>query len=154
MKKALIICGFPGVGKSCVANNRTNILDLESSAFSWIFDPTSVEFRKRNPDFPANYIQTIKEECEKYDVILTSSHKSVRDALQAEGIQYIIVAPRLELKNEYLIRYIQRGSPISFIELLDINWYKFLYEIQEDCAPVIWLDKGEYMSDVLGEIAR
>jgi hypothetical protein len=154
MKKAMIICGFPGVGKSCVANNRTNILDAESSAFSWIFDPETAEKPKRNHEFPANYIRYIKENMGRYDFILVSSHQNVRESLMAEGIQYIIVAPKMELKNEYLIRYLQRGNEIDFIELLNEKWDEFLGGIKNDGAPVIYLNKGEYMSDVLGAIAR
>lgn len=154
MNKAMIICGFPGVGKSCVANNRTNILDAESSAFSWIFDPDTVKKPERNPGFPLNYIRHIKQMSERYEYILTATHEEVRNAMRAEGIQYIIVAPKRELKNEYLTRYLQRGSDIDFIEVLNEKWDEFLDGIERDGAPVIWLDKGCYMSDVLGEIAR
>lgn len=156
-KKAIIICGFPGVGKSCVANNRTNILDAESSAFSWKVDPEHPEKDMvRNPDFPDNYIRYVEKNMAIYacDVVLASSHGEVRNELKMRGIPYIIVAPRRELKNEYLIRYLQRGNNIEFIELLNDKWDAFLDEIERDGAPVIWLGSGEYMSDVLGEIAR
>ena len=151
---AIIISGFPGVGKSCVATNRKNILDAESSAFSWVFDPTTLEKPTRNLEFPHNYIRFIQESAGLYDFILVSSHKAVREAMVAEGMQYIIVAPKKELKNEYLIRYLQRGSNIDFIELLNEKWDKFIDEIENDGAPVIWIDKGEHLSDVLGAIAR
>lgn len=154
-KKAMVICGFPGVGKTSVANNRVNILDAESSAFSWIWDTESLEpGRRRNPKFPENYIRYIRENMEKYDVILVSSHQNVRYAMKKEGIPYIIVAPHAELKNEYLIRYLQRGSEFEFIELLNEEWGEFLKDINDDCAPVIWLERGKYLSDVLGVIAR
>ena len=152
---AMIICGFPGVGKSCVATNRTNILDAESSAFSWIIDPVHLENgRKRNPEFPGNYIRYIRDNMDKYEVILVSSHQSVRDALKAESIPYIIVAPYVELRNEYMKRYLQRGSTMEFIDILYNAWLDFLGGIERDGAPTIWLDSGEYMSDALGHIAR
>ena len=155
MRKAIVICGFPGVGKTSVANNRMNILDAESSAFSWNWNPENLERgRERNPEFPENYIKFIRENMEKYDFILGACHGVVRDTLKAEGIQYIIVAPKRELKNEYLIRYLQRGSDVDFIESLNENWGKFLDDVENDGAPVIWLDAGDYLSDVLGEIAR
>lgn len=154
MKKAMVICGFPGVGKSCAANNRTNILDAESSAFSWIWNPENLEKgRGRNPEFPANYIRYIKENMDQYDVILVSSHQDARTALKAEGIGYIIVAPLYCLKNEYMIRYLQRGSSIEFIELLNEKWDEFQDDLVKDEVPKIWLDKGEYLKDVLGVFA-
>lgn len=155
MKKAIVICGFPGIGKTCAASNRSNILDAESSAFSWIWNVDEPEKgRERNPAFPENYIKFIKENVEKYDVILTSSHQKVRDALKAEGMQYIIVAPHEFLRNEYMIRYLERGSDISFIEQLYESWDSFLDDIYNDGAPVIWLDTGMYLTDVLGVIAK
>ena len=155
MKKAIIICGFPGVGKTSVANNRTNILDAESSAFSWNWNPENPEKGiERNPDFPHNYIKYIQENQEKYDFILVSSHEGVRNELKAQGIQYIIVAPEFHVRNEYMIRYLQRGSDIEFIESLYENWVEFLQSIKNDGAPVIWLDDGKYMSDVLGFLAK
>ena len=154
-RKAIIICGFPGVGKTSVANNRTNILDAEYSAFSWNWNPENLEKgRERNPEFPHNYIRFIKENMDKYDVILVSSHKVVRDALKAEGIQYIIVAPECWCKNEYMIRYLQRGSDIDFIEQLYENWDEFHYGLVHDEVPIIWLGEGKYLSDVLGVMAR
>lgn len=154
-RKAIVICGFPGVGKTSVANNRTNILDAESSAFSWNWNPENLEKgRERNPEFPHNYIRFIKENMDKYDVILTSSHQAVRDSLKAEGIQYIIVAPEFPCKNEYMIRYLQRGSDIDFIEQLYERWTMFIKDFTNDGAPIIWLEEGKYLSDVLGVMAR
>ena len=150
MKKAIIICGFPGVGKTTVANNRRNILDAESSALSWVWNPEEPDARKRNEEFPRNYINFLEESLDKYDVIMASSHKDVREQMQYSGMQYIIVAPRRELKNEYLIRYLQRGSDIDFIELLNEKWDEFLTDIENDGAPVIWLNRNENLADVLG----
>lgn len=154
-KKAMIICGFPGVGKTSVANNRKNILDAESSAFSWNWNPEEPQKgRERNPEFPHNYIRFIKENMEKYDVILVSTHKAVRDALIYEGISFISVIPELNCKNEYMIRYLQRGSSIEFIEDLYENWARYIENIVDDGFPVIWMEKGKYLKDVLGVIAR
>lgn len=150
MKKAIIICGFPGVGKTSAANNRRSILDAESSAFSYKWDTEPPFGRERNSEFPKNYIDFLQENESEYDVVLASSHRVVRDELKYAGMQYIIVAPKRELKNEYLIRYLQRGSDIDFIELLNDKWDEFLTDIENDGAPVIWLSSKEYLSDVLG----
>ena len=154
MKRAIIICGFPGVGKSCAASNRVHILDAESSAFSWIWKMGEPFGKERNPEFPTNYIKHIRNAAKNYDIVLAASHETVREALKSEGIQYVIVAPRRELKNEYLRRYLERGSDIDFIELLNEKWDEFLTSVENDGAPVIWLEKGEYISDVLGVLAK
>lgn len=155
MRKSIVICGFPGIGKTCAASNRSNILDAESSAFSWIWNVDIPEKgRERNPDFPGNYIKYIKENMEKYDVILASSHQAVREALKAEGVQFVIVAPLPTLQNEYMIRYLERGSSVDFIEQLYENWATFINDLCNDGAPIIWLEKGMYLTDVLGVMAK
>lgn len=146
----MVICGFPGVGKFSVANNRTNILDAESSGFSWVIDLDHPENgMTRNPAFPGNYIKYLKECADKYEFVLASSHAEVRDRLKMEGIQYIIVAPERDLKNEYLIRYLRRGNQVDFIELLNEKWDEFLDSIENDGAPVIRLGSGVYLADIL-----
>lgn len=155
MRKAIVICGFPGVGKSSAANNRANILDAESSAFSWNWNTEKPEKgRERNPAFPGNYIKFIQENMERYDAILVSTHQAVRYAMKAEGIQYLIAAPYVDEKNNYMIRYLQRGSSIDFIEDLYGNWEDYLSDLYNDGAPMISLGEGKYLSDILGVIAR
>ena len=161
MKKPIIICGFPGVGKSCVANNRVNILDAESSAFHWRYDPEHPEKgREKNPDFPRNYIAYIKENMERYelDVILVATHKAVRDALKKEGIDYVIVAPSRWDKNEYMKRYLQRGNDIDFLKSLHKNWDVWMSELEiesyKEGVPMITLEEKGYLSDILGVFAR
>ena len=135
MKK--IICGFPGIGKSYLVNkslsdeffkkhefNNKTVSDSDSSSFSWI--KTGV----RNPEFPQNYINAIKERTE--DIILVSSHKIVRDALLESGIKFIVVYPEIKSKVAYLKRYRRRGSSDEFISLMNANWEKWINEIKED----------------------
>ena len=161
MKKPIIICGFPGVGKSHVANNRINILDAESSAFHWRFDPEHPEKgSEKNPDFPGNYIDYIKENMERYelDVILVATHTVVREALKKEGIDYIIVAPNRYDQNEYMKRYLQRGNDIEFIKSLHKNWGAWMSELEIESfkqgVPMITLEEKGYLSDILGVFAR
>lgn len=149
--KATVICGFPGVGKSTYASNKCNVDDAESSAFSHVFDPDHPETRERNSEFPQNYISHIRRMAgtHGYEYVLVSSHKEVRQALRSAGVPYIVVVPKMELKDEYLKRYIKRGSPQPFVDLLYSKWREFLAEIEDEDAPIVHLDAGEYLADVL-----
>ena len=126
-KKAVVISGFPGIGKSYTAMNEDSfkILDSDSSNFSWI------KIGVRNPDFPNNYIEHIKLNMYKADIIFVSSHEEVRNALIKNGIDFTLVYPHKSLKNIYLARYEQRGSSKEFIEFISNNWDKFLDEIEQ-----------------------
>lgn len=148
MKAHKVICGFSGVGKSTAEQKNRSIYDLESSGWSWDFkhDPPT-----RKPDFPANYIDNLERMMEDLpcSAFLLSCHAEVRRELQNRGIPYIIVMPRPQLKNEYLKRWLRRGSDMEFIEHMNDAWDDMISSCQEDSAPIIYLDSDEYISDLL-----
>ncbi len=154
MKNTLIIAAFPGCGKSQCEKDHPNhiILDSDSSRFSWIEGKENVE---RNPDFPNNYMKHIKENIGKADIIFISSHDVVRDALRENGIKYNLVYPNIDLKDEYLKRYENRGSSLGFINLLNSKWNEWIGEIvnqKEEDKPyqtLIELSKGQYINDIV-----
>ena len=137
--KAKIISAFPGCGKSHYFRESKDktVLDSDSSKFD-------------KSDFPRNYIRHIKENIEKADVIMVSSHKEVRDALIENGMSFTLVYPDISIKNEYVKRYIDRGSPKPFIDLLEKNWELWIGELdsQTGCDK-IKLNESQYLSDVL-----
>ena len=139
-----IISAFPGTGKSYCHKNNKNTLDSDSSQFSWISKGV------RHPDFPSNYIEHIKENVGKVEIIFVSSHKVVRDALFDSGLHYTLVYPGRKLKNEYLNRFRARGNDSGFIKMIDEKWDEFLTELenQEFCNHNVLL-AGQYMSDIL-----
>jgi len=126
MKEAIIISGFPGIGKSYITKNdkEFKISDSDSSGFSWI------EKGVRHPDFPQNYIDHIQAIKNDYDIIFVSSHKTVRDALMRNNIYFYLVYPDISLKQEYLKRFKERGNEDSFIEVLNNNWETFILDIE------------------------
>lgn len=120
-----IISAFPGTGKTTFYEKYKDItLDSDSSNFSWV---TQEGKKIRNPDFPQNYINHIKDNIGKYRFILVSSHKEVRDALIDNCLFFYLAYPALEHKNDYLKRYKERGSSEAFIQLLENNWDAWIY---------------------------
>lgn len=145
-KKAKVIAGFPGVGKSFIFNNKSKyvVLDSDSSKYSWISEGV------RNPDFPNNYIKHIEESISKADYIFVSSHDVVREALKDNHISYTIVYPSIELKDEYLQRYKDRGNNEKFISFIESNWNSFIQDIEKEWFPKkIKLKSNQYLFDVL-----
>lgn len=138
-KDTLVVSAFPGCGKSHYFRENVDkiVLDSDSSKFD-------------KSDFPRNYIQHIKENIGEADVIMVSSHKEVRDALVDNGIRFILVYPDISIKDEYIRRYIDRGSPESFINLLKKNWELWISELDEQVGcDKIKLKENQYLSDVL-----
>jgi hypothetical protein len=135
----MVISAFPGCGKSHYFRNNSDkiVLDSDSSTFD-------------KSDFPRNYIQHIKENIGKVDIIMVSSHKEVRDELVKNGIEFTLVYPESNIKEDYIQRYIDRGSPESFIKLLNNNWENWISELEEQTGcDKIKLKKGQYLSDVI-----
>ena len=111
------------------------ILDSDSSLFSWIYDENGNKTNVRNPDFPNNYIQHIKEHMDTEDVIFVSSHKSVRDALKNAGIPYYLIYPKKEMKDEWMYRFKKRGNDENFIKFQDEHWDEFIEDMDKETYP-------------------
>ena len=100
--------------------------------------------------FPKNYIDHIKANLGKVDIILISSHEVVRDALVKEGLHFTLVYPNIDLKQEFIERYKQRGSNESFIKLVSDNWTEWIEQLQnQNGCKKIELSTGQYLKDVI-----
>jgi len=152
MKNTLVISGFPGIGKSYAQQHSKGIvLDSDSSQFSWSrnADGTILTDEKgakiRHPQFPNNYMEHIKGNLGYADIIFVSSHDNVREALNKASIPHVLVYPAAEMKEEMVQRYIDRGSPKSFVELIRNNWDNFINGMKNDpCPHKIELKPGQY----------
>ena len=149
MSNEFIICGFSGIGKSTAEQKHRQIMDMESSGWHYLRENGfTIE---KNPDFPTNYIDSLIEFIEKDEArfYLLSCHKEVREELKNRGLDYIIVLPTVEQRNEYLKRWLKRGSPIEFIKSMNDRWEDMIKSCEEDNVPKIYLSSGEYISDLI-----
>lgn len=154
-----IISAFPGCGKTTFFNkmkekyNDDVCIDSDSSKFSWVVEDGE---KKRNPDFPSNYIEHIKENMGKYKYIFVSTHENVRDALIDNNLPFYIVYPNISMKEEYLKRYRNRGNDDNFIKLLEDNWETWINNIinfdNKLCTKLELSFDKPYLSDVLEKI--
>lgn len=148
---SIIICGYPGIGKSTAAVNRSNIIDAESVSFSHTWDPDTC-FQEPNDAFPGNYVdylEMLTHQLAGYDYILAACHQEVRDELMKRGIPFIVVMPDESCLNEYLIWYLKRGDSVEFITKMQKEWKQWHYDIRSTGATVITLGPGENLADIL-----
>lgn len=87
------------------------------------------EIKVRNPNFPANYIEHIKENIGKVDFIFVSNHLIVREAMEEAGIRYCTVYPKKEMLNEWVGRMYRRGDNDYVIKLNIDHWEEFMNNI-------------------------
>ena len=148
VKQIKVISGFPGIGKSRLYQNQNTlgikVSDSDSSKFSWLSEGV------RNPDFPNNYIKHIKEIINDFDLVMVSSHDIVRNALKEAGIEFLTVYPNINDKDEYIKRFIERGSTEVFVKLVDENWNQWINDINQNKDGLhVELNLGEYLSDIV-----
>lgn len=150
--EVMVICGFPGVGKSEFYRKfkrKFKILDSDSS-----------KFPKTNGQFPNNYVDHIEEIIKNHtvDIIMVSTHASVLDELESRGINHFIAYPTNSLRYEYMRRYMKRGNSFSFIKNIYENWYTFISGIEKRFGePTVIpypLYSNEYLSDLFTDKLR
>ena len=151
-EKTRIISAFPGMGKTYYHSlHKDTTLDSDSSDYSWIMKNGE---KIRNPDFPNNYINHIKENIGKYDFIFVSSHKEVREALKNNCLFFYLIYPSPFRKQEFIQRYTLRDSPESFIDLVKANWEDWIIECdsEEFGCELIRSSSDMYLSNEIRHI--
>ena len=154
-KRAILISAFPGCGKSTFYNKYSSysetqderykdcsnckILDSDSSQFSWIWKDGQ-KTDERNPEFPANYVEHIKENMLTQDIIFISTHESVRNALKEAGLQFTLIYPDGSLKEEWIRRFEERKSPEAFVQTVSNNWDTWIDQLEEETSDKIVLE--------------
>lgn len=153
----MIISGFPGIGKTYYANHFKNALDLDSTPFS------KLENGEKNPEFPNNYINKIKEVKDKYDIIFVSSHNETRLALANANLEYIVIYPDLTSignKEAFMKRYETREHHTNrdnFVKLMKDNFEKFAIDLMldENAKQHISIDlTKENLVDIIKKLRR
>lgn len=95
--KGMIICGYPGVGKSSVAGWH-NCIDLESSNFShcpFVLDDTNYLWEE-------HYVKVAADLAKQGYTVLLSTHPDVLEEVKKiEKIPVVIFCPRLSMKEQW-----------------------------------------------------
>lgn len=139
---------FPLCGKTySVEKLKLNAYDSDSSKFSWVIKDNE---KIRNPEFPKNYINHIKDVLDKYDYVFVSTHKEVRDALDKNNIPFALVYPEKECLNEWLKRYDNRSYNGFTKQVLKDNWDLWQRELNNQKSILKFrLKDDEYLYDIL-----
>lgn len=153
-KNAIIISAFSCMGKTYLGNKYENILDLEASFYKWIYNDKELEkdVEKRkgvtdrvlNPNYPENYLKELEKNLIKYDIILITPEKKIREMLKEKDIPYMVAYP--ENPNFAGDRAIKRGNSIKFANGLSKSYNTWYPDKNE---KVLLVSENEYLEDVL-----
>ena len=85
----MIVVGYPGIGKSTLAN-QMSVIDLESSWF------------KRLPDWSDFYVEMAAHLSKQHNVVMVSSHPEVIEKVILSDEKACMIYPSLKLENEWI----------------------------------------------------
>ena len=91
----MIICGYPGIGKSSIAGEN-GCIDLESCNF-WVDG-------RRDPDWAEVYCNIAHDLSEQGYTVFVSSHTLVQNELKKYKDEVFLVFPALDLKEQWIER--------------------------------------------------
>ncbi|HFI0064616.1 TPA: hypothetical protein ACGO9Z_000645 [Streptococcus suis] len=159
----MFIFAFPGTGKSTLARQYPQFVDLEMSEIK--YDNTGVqhlskEERKSVPRpikdkwYRQTYIRTAYDLEREGMTVLVAMNFLLRMMVKMfiqHPVPFHIYIPHFSLKEEYRKRYIQRGNNSRFIFEVMFIWYLVLlpFYLLSICLPkcITVLGEGETLSD-------
>lgn len=149
-----VVCSvFPCCGKTYLYQNQKRynlkVLDSDSSLFHWTDDEYGVIV---HPDWPNNYINYIKSNLDKYNIILVSTHKEIRKALTAAGIEFLTIYPEKRLKEEwvgraYLREMASNGLSLACKAKTMADWFDTWVDSCATEKNIYEMDSCEYISN-------
>lgn len=150
--KTTVISAYPCCGKTYACEHYKNkflMIDSDIEQFNSITIDCYGN-KDKNPEFPRNYIEYIKDNIGKVDFIFVSSDLQVRAAMEKAGIRYCTVFPQIDMLNEWVGRMYRRGSSDFSIMFLIEHWRRFVENIyREPHGYGIWrLKSNEYLDDL------
>lgn len=90
----MIVIGYQGIGKSTLAHQDKNFIDLESGCF-WVND--------ERPDNWYEYYCNVAEHLSAQGyIVFVSSHEVVRERLWHSGQEVVCCVPSLDLKTQWI----------------------------------------------------
>jgi len=162
MKKicSVILCG-PAVGKTYLSKTDSRFIDLDGMKAKYkygIIDEIDFEKNKLNrgkvihQDSLEYALNILKKEISSDKIILLSFNKEILAYLWDNNIDYFLVYPNINSREEYINRMKNRGNNEKFIEAMTNikDWNLFYTQNKNDTKPTykIELEEGKYLSNI------
>mgnify|MGYP004628084877 CR=1 FL=1 len=103
-----------------------------------------------NPDFPNNFIQCIKKNIGKVDVIFVDSDIRIRQWLNEAKIKFVTIYPWNNCLEEWIGRMYLQDYPDIIIRNKINGWYHETYPVKEPYGDqLVRFPSGKYISERL-----
>ena len=161
----ILVLAYPGIGKTYLAENFSNVVDFEMQRYAYTYDKdvlhlsfekTKSMFDKRKPnlEWPGNLIKDIGEELKGDKVIVTCLIPKVYKALCEEtdlaDTRIVLVIFDKEGFGELIDRYRVRGNTEEYIGTRKADFANTvkLFEADSKNEKVI-VKPGEFLAEAL-----
>lgn len=144
----MIIAGYPCIGKTTYASERTDVLDM-----SLVLNFVGNDLIHVDPEYARKNADAIVEKQKKFRHVLIPIEDSVLAELSRRGVPYTVVVPdpRDEInKEEYAVRL--AGKSQEFIDEHIGKWEEHLSQIIKTYDHVILLRHGFAFSFLMSRI--
>lgn len=149
----MIISGYPAIGKSSLAKlSVLRVIDLESSDF--IID------NNRIPDWYVIYCKIAERLSNQGYTVFVSCHSQVRSYFREHNINYCVIAPTIEFKDNWIKkienRYNEDPTPKNrrALEYATKYYEDDIKKLFEDESQIIGIDEEDYKLEDLIEAAK
>lgn len=143
----MVIIGYQGIGKSTLAKNNMNYIDLESSTF-FVRDATGLVCRPVEwAEIYCNIAVDLSNQ--GYDVFV-SSHDIVRKQLLLRGCDVCAIVPDVALKSEWIEKLHRRyglsrsDKDYKAWKNAEDRFEENIAEIEADVPNTIKIDRMDY----------
>ena len=142
MKKSILICGFPGIGK-------TTLSEMIRNKFKNLSVIDSEELHSDKLTFPKSYVENIKNSLNKINVILSSANPLVIEELINQNIWFTLFYPSLKRKNEMIELYKLRADNEKMIKYMSQNYENIIHRYTNitSCNKIILENNGDFISN-------
>lgn len=154
----MIVIGFPGIGKSSVANKP-----IDGFTFSGYIDLESSNFNKTYNEWYKDYCKVAIDLSKQGYCVFVSSHKEVRDYLsQYQDVEYIVsIFPSASLHDNWLDRLLTRymsdheEKHNRAFEYMSNNYYTVVESMeQDDIVNKYKLTKNDNLDDLKSTLEK
>ncbi len=132
-KERLLVVAYMGTGKTVLARDYSNVIDLDFQDYMYIYDKSirnlplekrkgKTELRTENSEYPNNFITKIIVELEKDKIVAVPFIDHVLDAINSDKFKQVVNQTRIILVfpyfnnfEEYVERFKRRGNNEEFI---------------------------------------
>lgn len=120
-KKSLMICGFPGIGKSELAKHPLlvpdyTIVELHSSKY------LKDQYGNDNANFVAEYCGKLSDACQRNTIVLASTHDEVLHQLYVQSEPMVFIYPLRSEKDKWIARLQSRGASDALVNFVRNHW--------------------------------